>query len=141
MWIENALGPNDVIYHDGHVYVPFAPLPAVLLMPLVAVIGPVTADQWESGINAGLAATVVLLAWWTAGRIGVERIRDRVALVLLLGFSTQIWWVTTRGGVWHTGHLVAMGIARRGEAAWRGWTLNPVRRADWRGRGYWANLQ
>jgi hypothetical protein len=108
VWIENALGPNDVIYHDGHVYVPFAPLPAVLLMPLVALVGPVTADRWESGINAGLAATVVLLAWWTAGRIGVERIRDRVALVLLLGFSTQVWWVTTRGGVWHTGHLVAM---------------------------------
>ena len=73
VWIESALGPNDVIYYDGHVYVPFAPLPAVLLMPLVALIGPVTADQWESGINAGLAATVVLLAWWTAGRIGVER--------------------------------------------------------------------
>jgi hypothetical protein len=108
VWIDNALGPNDVIYRDGHVYVPFAPFPAVLLMPLVAVIGPVTADQWESGINAGLAATVVLLAWWSAGRIGVEKIRDRAALVLLLGFSTQVWWVTTRGGVWHTGHLVAM---------------------------------
>jgi hypothetical protein len=108
VWIAGALGPYDVIYREGHVYVPFAPFPAVLLMPLVAVIGPVTADQWESGINAGLAALVVLLAWWTAGRIGVDRIRDRLALVLLLGFSTQVWWVTTRGGVWHTGHLVAM---------------------------------
>ncbi len=108
VWIQSALGPNDVIYQNGHVYVPFAPFPAVLLMPLVAIIGPLTADQWQSGINAGLAATVVLLAWWTAGRIGVDRIRDRVALVLLLGFSTQVWWVTTRGGVWHTGHLVAM---------------------------------
>jgi hypothetical protein len=28
-------------------------------------------------------------------------------LVVLFGFSTQILWVTTRGGVWHTGHLVA----------------------------------
>ena len=28
-------------------------------------------------------------------------------MALLLGFSTQIWWVTTRGGVWHTGHLIA----------------------------------
>ena len=77
-------------------------------MPLVALTGPVVANAWQSGINAGLAATVVMLAWWAAGRIGVERIRDRVALVLLLGFSTQVWWVTTRGGVWHTGHLVAM---------------------------------
>ena len=32
---------------------------------------------------------------------------DRFWLVLLLGFSTQIWWVTTRGGVWHTGQLIA----------------------------------
>jgi hypothetical protein len=28
-------------------------------------------------------------------------------LTILFGFSTQILWVTTRGGVWHTGHLVA----------------------------------
>lgn len=108
VWIESALGPNDVIHRDGRVYVPFAPFPAILLAPLVAVIGPATADQWEPVINAALAATVVLLAWWLAGRMGVERLRERFALVLLLGFSTQVWWVTTRGGVWHTGHLVAM---------------------------------
>ena len=38
----------------------------------------------------------------------MERLRDRFGLVLLLGFGTQVLWVTTRGGVWHTGHLVAM---------------------------------
>ena len=32
---------------------------------------------------------------------------DRLWLAILFGFSTQILWVTTRGGVWHTGHLVA----------------------------------
>ena len=88
-------------------YVPFGPFPAIALMPMVAITGPVTADQLEPGIDAALAAAVVGLAWWVAGRIGVERLRDRLALVVLLGFSTQIWWVTTRGGVWHTGHLVA----------------------------------
>jgi hypothetical protein len=107
-WLDVILGPNDIINFGGHVYVPFAPFPAILLMPLVAVIGPITADQWETGINAGLAATVVLLSWWVAGRIGVLRLRDRLALAVLLGFSTQVWWVTTRGGVWHTGHLIAM---------------------------------
>lgn len=106
-WIAQTLGPNDVIYVGNHVYVPFAPFPAVVLMPLVAITGPVTADQWESGINAGLAAAVVGLAWWASGRIGVKQLGDRFLLALLLGFSTQIWWVTTRGGVWHTGHLVA----------------------------------
>ena len=107
-WIDVVLGPNDVIYFGGHAYVPFAPFPAIALMPLVALIGPVTADQWETGINAGLAAFVVFLAWWASGRIGVTRWRDRLALAVLLGFSTQVWWVTTRGGVWHTGHLIAL---------------------------------
>ena len=76
-WIESPLGPNDVILIDGRTYVPFAPFPAIVLAPLVALVGPVTADQLESGVNAFLAATVVFLAWWAAGRIGVERLRDR----------------------------------------------------------------
>lgn len=41
------------------------------------------------------------------GRIGIGRLVDRFALTVLFGFSTQILWVTTRGGVWHTGHLIA----------------------------------
>jgi hypothetical protein len=111
-WIDRALGAYDVIYGpDGRVFVPFAPFPAIALMPLVAVVGAEGADRWESGINAGLAAFGLLLAWWVTGRIGVRRVRDRLGLVLLLGFGTQMWWVTTRGGVWHTGHLIAIILA------------------------------
>ena len=47
------------------------------------------------------------MCWWLLGRIGVARLVDRLWLAVLFGFSTQILWVTTRGGVWHTGHLVA----------------------------------
>ena len=101
------LGPNDVIPIGGRYYVPFAPFPAVALMPIVALVGPLTADQLESGINAVLAAAGVGMCWWLLGRVGVERLVDRVWLTVLFGFSTQILWVTTRGGVWHTGHLIA----------------------------------
>jgi hypothetical protein len=106
-WLDFVPGPFDIIVFEDRVYVPFAPFPAIVLMPLVAAFGAVTADQWESGINAFLASMVVLLAWWVSGRIGATKIRDRFAMAVLLGFSTQIWWVTTRGGVWHTGHLIA----------------------------------
>ncbi len=77
-------------------------------MPLVALVGPITADQWESGVNALLAAAGVGLCWWLA-----RPDRRRAAGATGSGsrccsaFSTQILWVTTRGGVWHTGHLVA----------------------------------
>ena len=106
-WLDVRLGPQDVILQNGHVYVPFAPFPAIALMPIVAVVGPQVADQWETGINAALAATAVGLGWWFVSRAGVRSLLDRLALVVLLGFSTQIWWITTRGGVWHTGQLIA----------------------------------
>ncbi len=106
-WLDVRLGPQDVILRDGRIYVPFAPFPAMALMPIVALTGPVVADQWETGINAALAAATVGLGWWFAGRAGVRSLVDRILLVVLFGFSTQIWWITTRGGVWHTGQLIA----------------------------------
>jgi hypothetical protein len=106
-WLTIQLGPYDVIPIGGRFYVPFAPFPAIALMPLVALIGPAQADQIESGVNATLAAASVGMCWWLLGRIGVSRLTDRGWLTALFGFSTQILWVTTRGGVWHTGHLIA----------------------------------
>jgi hypothetical protein len=102
------LGPNDVVLAPGGgVYVPFGPFPAFVLLPLVAVIGPEQADRWQPIVNAAIAAADVGLAFWLAGRAGVTTIGTRLWLATLLGFSTAIWWVTTRGGVWHTGHLIA----------------------------------
>lgn len=107
MWLDFRPGLYDVIIVGERHYVPFAPFPAIALAPLVALTGPARADIFESGINAVLAAGGVGLCWALLGRLGVERLRDRFALVVLYGFSTQILWVTTRGGVWHTGHLIA----------------------------------
>jgi hypothetical protein len=107
-WLPGPLGPNDVVYGPaGQVFVPFAPFPAIVFMPLVALIGPINADLWEPVINSAIAAADVGMAMWLAGRVGVRPLSDRLWLAILLGFSTQIWWVTTRGGVWHTGHLIA----------------------------------
>ena len=106
-WLDFRPGANDVIIVGDRFYVPFAPFPAIALMPVVAVLGALTVDQVESGINATLAAAGVGLCWMLLGRIGVKRLRDRLALTILFGFSTQILWVTTRGGVWHTGQLIA----------------------------------
>ena len=76
-------------------YVPFAPFPAIAFLPLVAILGPVTADQVELGINAALAAASVGMCWWLLARVGVRSLADQLWLVVLFGFSTQILWVTT----------------------------------------------
>lgn len=102
------LGPNDVVpAPDGRVFVPFGPFPALPLVPLVWLVGPVQATLWQPIVNALIAAIDVGLVFWLAARAGVTGLGTRVWLAVLLGFSTQIWWVTTRGGVWHTGHLIA----------------------------------
>ena len=77
-------------------------------MPLVAILGAVTADQIESGHRRGprrRRRRAVLDAAGSDRR--AHGSCDRLWLAVLFGFSTQILWVTTRGGVWHTGHLIA----------------------------------
>lgn len=106
-WLSYALGNNDVITIDGRPYVPFAPFPAILFMPLVAITGPVGADQLGAEINAVLAASAVGLCWVLMGRIGVENLLQRTSLVVLFGFTTSLYWVVIRGGVWHTAQIVA----------------------------------
>jgi hypothetical protein len=106
-WLEFRPGPYDVIQGGSRYFVPFAPFPAIALMPLVAITGAVTADQLESGIDAILGGGAVWLCWVLLGRIGVARLVDRFWLVVLFAFSTPLWWVTLRGGVWHTGQIIA----------------------------------
>lgn len=107
-WLDATPAIWDVIIREGRAYVPFGPFPAIAFTPLVAVVGPGTASAWEPLINAGLAGASVGLLWWLLARIGIEQRVDRLWLVLLFGFSTQVLWVTARGGVWHAGHLFAL---------------------------------
>ena len=133
-WLSNRAfdaGRGDLFYLadaflHGRVWLDFVPGPFDIISvrrPRLRAVRPVPGDRPDAaggapwapspptsgrpGINAFLASMVVLLAWWVSGRIGATKLRDRFAMAVLLGFSTQIWWVTTRGGVWHTGHLIA----------------------------------
>ena len=67
-WLDVRLGPQDVILRDGHIFVPFAPFPAIALMPLVAITGPADRgpvgdrDQRRARRRDGRPA------WWFTGR-------------------------------------------------------------------------
>ena len=66
-----------------------------------------TAVVLEPVVDAMLATAGLALLWRLAGRLGVASLADRAWLLLLFGFSTMTWWITVRGGVWHTGQLMA----------------------------------
>ena len=110
-WLTTALGPYDIVRIGNRIFVPFGPFAAILLTPLVAVIGPDMGAKWEPAVNAALGAIDVALCWVVLGRWGAKELRDRAWLTALFAFSTVTWSIATRGGVWHTGHLVAMMLA------------------------------
>ena len=112
LWLDVGWRPptNDIIVMDGRVYVPFAPFPAFLFVPLVALVGVGPAITYEPLINAFLAGVDVALAWGMLGAFGVRRWDDRLWLTVLFGFGTVLWNVTERGGVWHTAEIIAMGL-------------------------------
>jgi hypothetical protein len=122
-WIDPAVLPsgielplNDTILVDGRLYLPFQPMPAVMIAPIVALLGLDGAIRVEPIVNATLAASVVAFGWVLIGRMGVKRLRDRILLVELLGFGTVMLNVTVHGGVWHTAQLAATAFAMWGLA-------------------------
>lgn len=92
---------------DGRVLLPFPPLPAIVLMPFVAVFGLVTDQQ---AIAIGLAAVGVGLAYWMLGRLPV-RLSIRVMTTLVFAAGTAWWWAASVGSTWYLAHLVATDVA------------------------------
>ena len=87
--------------------VPFPPLPAVVLMPFVAVWGLAANGQLIFSI---LAALDIGITWWVLGKLPV-RTWVRVATTVFLGFGTVFWYAAQIGTTWYQAHVLAVGLA------------------------------
>jgi len=85
---------------------PFPPLPAVLLLPFVALWGLATDDQ---AIFTLLAAVDVAICWWMLGRLAV-RPAIRVGGTMFLAFGTVFWYTAQVTTTWYQAHIVAVGL-------------------------------
>ena len=90
----------------GYALLPFPPLPAVVLMPFVAIWGLATNAQLIAAI---LGALVVGIAFWVLGRLPIAP-RVRVASTLFLGLGTVFWYTSELGTTWYLAHVVAVGF-------------------------------
>jgi len=86
---------------------PFPPLPAVLLVPFVAVGGLATDDQTIFTIAAALD---VAICWWMLGRLAV-RPAVRLGSTIFLAFGTVFWYTAQVTTTWYQAHIVALGLA------------------------------
>jgi hypothetical protein len=85
---------------------PFPPLPAIVLMPFVAVWGALTDIR---AVSVLIGAIVVGLAWWALGRMAVSR-RIRLATTVFFAFGTVFWYAAQLGTTWFFAHVVAVGF-------------------------------
>ena len=87
----------------GLALIPFPPLPAVLLLPLVAVFG-LQADA--ALLAAVLGAVNVGLAWRLASRVTSDA-RAAALATVFYGFGTVAWYAAMLGSTWFLAHVVA----------------------------------
>jgi hypothetical protein len=91
----------------GRGLLPFPPLPALLLVPFVAIWGLATDDQTLFTI---LAAVDVAIAWWMLGRLRLDP-PIRLATTIFFAFGTVFWYTAQLATTWYQAHIVAVGLA------------------------------
>jgi hypothetical protein len=91
-------------------YVSFPPLPAVVILPVVAVMDLDTPDRLVWAILAGLGPALLYVLLRALGESGrsTRTARENVALSLLFAFGTVFFFTAVQGTVWFAAHVVAV---------------------------------
>ncbi len=87
--------------------IPFPPLPALILLPFVALQGVATNSHL---VFVALAAVDVGLCWWLTGRLRVG-MPVRIATTAFFAFGTVFWYAAQLGTTWYQAHIAAVGLA------------------------------
>lgn len=95
---------NELVPGGGGWYVVYPPVPALMLLPFVALFGPDFPQNVASCVYAGVS---VGLAWLLFGRFAIN-IRQRLVLTAVFGFGTVLWYVAEVGSAWYLGHVLAV---------------------------------
>ncbi len=102
--VIRTVGPHGEL--TGYGLLPFPPLPAVVLMPFVAIWGLSTDAQLVAAV---IGALDVAIAFWCLGRLPISP-RVRIATTLFLGLGTVLWYAAQLGTTWYLAHVVAIGL-------------------------------
>jgi hypothetical protein len=97
--------------------IPFPPLPALVLVPFVAIYGLRTDDQ---AIFTVLAAVDVAICWWMIGRLGVGALA-RLGATVFFAFGTTFWYAAQNTTTWYQAHIVAVGLTMLAVGLAVGW--------------------
>lgn len=96
----------DASVVDDKFYVAFPPVPALLIAPVVAILGPVATDT--TAIALLLFVLTLAVVWHLLAQLGVSA-DQRFWPLLAFGMGTPLWHaVQASNGVWFFAHIVAV---------------------------------
>jgi hypothetical protein len=111
LYLANPPGVYDLTLHDGRWYVPFLPLPALLMLPWVAAFGVEGTNTVAFSILWGavnvMLVSLILDALARRGWIQLS-VGGRCWLVLLFALGCVHWQVATEGSVWFLSHTCTL---------------------------------
>ncbi len=97
-------GLAEIVPYHGNFYVVYPPMPAVLLLPFVALFG----TSFDQGLmSVFLACLCVAATWFMLKKTGVNG-NKAVWLTALFGFGTCFWFIASVGSSWYIEHVVAV---------------------------------
>jgi len=94
----------EIVPYNGNFYVVYPPMPAVLLLPFVAVFG----TSFDQGLmSVFLASLCIAATWFMLKKTGVNG-NKAVWMTALFGFGTCFWFIASVGSSWYIEHVVAV---------------------------------
>ena len=128
LFLAEPASTHDLTLYEGRWYVPFPPLPALLMAPWVAVMGLSTLNTVFFAALFG-ALNVALIFFLLSGlaqrqwtQLGLG---DNLWLTLLFGLGSVHWYMATLGSVWFVAQIctvtfvvLALWLAVAGRAPW-----------------------
>jgi hypothetical protein len=100
-WIDWPGPYIDALNYGGRYYIIEGPLPALLILPLVAIVG---THANQTLLAAILAAVAIGAAWELGERFGLKRPANVWICAFLLA-GTDLLWCATLGDVWFLAHV------------------------------------
>jgi hypothetical protein len=101
-WIEPPPSYMERANYAGHAYIVHPPLPALVLIPPVAIFGP---SLNQTAVSVLVGALSVALVWRLCGLIASDA---QIWLTIFFGVGTTFWYEATLGDSWNFAVVISV---------------------------------
>ena len=111
LYLENPYTLHDMTFYNGHWYVPSPPLPALLVMPFIALAGVDHFNMARFAVLCGainVALVYAILAKASALKLVSTSTAGNLLLTVLFALGTTHWWLAVNGVFWYLSQVFTL---------------------------------